>query len=93
MPKRGFNNAAHCKTYMPVNLPALNRFSDGTVVDEPLLRSVGLANGRADGVKVLGGGKLDRRLTVRAQAFSQSAKSKIEALGGVCEILQPNSTP
>lgn len=91
MPKRGFNNASHRTSYLPVNLSALNRFSEGTVVDEAMLRSVGLVAGRGDGVKILGGGVLDRRLTVKAQAFSASAKAKIEALGGACEILGSSS--
>lgn len=91
MPKRGFNNTEFRTTYIPVNLGALNRFSEGTVVDEAALRTAGVANGRAAGVKILGTGKLDRRLTVRAQAFSKSAKAEIEAKGGVCEVVQPHS--
>jgi large subunit ribosomal protein L15 len=56
-------------------------------VDEAALRAAGLANGRADGVKILGNGELTRKLTVSASAFSASAKTKIEAKGGVCEIV------
>ena len=88
IPKRGFNNTRHGTRYLPVNLESLNRFDDGAKVDEAVLHAAGLANGRADGVKILGGGELSRKLTVRAHAFSASAKSKIEAKGGSCELIQ-----
>lgn len=87
MPKRGFSNARHTTRYLPVNLDGLNRFEDGATVDETALRAQGLANGRADGIKVLGGGELKRRLTVRAHAFSAAARTKIEAAGGTCEVI------
>ncbi|MBU6401303.1 MAG: 50S ribosomal protein L15 [Verrucomicrobia bacterium] len=87
MPKRGFNNANFKTRYLPVNLETLNQFEDGATVDEAALRQRGLANGRADGVKVLGGGELKRKLTVRAHAFSASARAKIEGLGGACEVV------
>ena len=87
IPKRGFNNARHGTRYLPVNLDALNRFDDGARVDEAALRAAGLANGSADGVKILGGGELAKKLVVSAHAFSSSAKSKIEAKGGTCEII------
>jgi large subunit ribosomal protein L15 len=86
MPKRGFNNARHTTRYIPVNLSALNRFEDGARVDEAALRTLGLANGRGDGIKVLGQGDLTKKLTVSAHAFSASARAKIEGLGGVCEV-------
>lgn len=86
VPKRGFNNARHTTRYLPVNLDDLNRFEDGTRVDEAALRKAGLANGRADGVKILGNGELTRKLTVCAHAFSTSARAKIEAKGGACEM-------
>ncbi len=85
IPKRGFNNARHATRYIPVNVKALNRFNDGARVDEAALRTVGLVNGKADGVKILGDGELNRKLTVCAQAFSASARAKIEAKGGACE--------
>jgi large subunit ribosomal protein L15 len=91
IPKRGFNNARHTTRYLPVNLEALNCFDDGVRVDEATLRSAGLANGRAAGVKILGEGELTRRLTVSAHAFSASAKAKIEAKGGACELVAPKS--
>ena len=87
IPKRGFNNARHGTRYLAVNLDALNRFDDGARVDEAALRAAGLANGPGDGVKILGGGELAKKLVVSAHAFSASAKSKIEAKGGTCEIL------
>lgn len=86
MPKRGFNNKRHATVYLPVNLAALNAFEEGARVDEAALRSLGFANGKADGIKILGSGELTKRLTVSAHAFSASAKAKIESLGGVCEV-------
>ena len=87
IPKRGFNNTRHGTTYLPVNLNSLNGFEDGAKVDETALRSVGLVNGRGDGIKILGGGELTRKLSVSAHAFSASAKAKIEAKGGSCELI------
>jgi large subunit ribosomal protein L15 len=89
IPKRGFNNVRHGTRYLPVNLEALNRFDDGSRVDETALRSLGLANGRSGGVKILGDGELTKKLTISAHAFSASAKAKIEAKGGSCEIIAP----
>lgn len=86
VPKRGFNNARFATRYLPVNVGDLNRFEDGARVDETALRSVGLAGGRADGVKILGEGELIRKLTVCVSAFSASARAKIEAKGGTCEV-------
>ncbi len=88
MPKRGFNNARFTTRYIPVNLSDLNQFEDGARVDETALRSLGLANGPGAGVKILGTGEISKKLTVTASAFSASAKSKIEAKGGACEIGQ-----
>ncbi len=93
IPKRGFNNARHGTRYLPVNLEALNRFDEGARVDEAALRSAGLANGRHDGVKILGEGELTKKLTVSAHAFSASAKAKIEAKGGTCELVAPKVGP
>jgi large subunit ribosomal protein L15 len=87
IPKRGFNNAAHTVDYIPVNLDALNCFKDGERVDEAVLRQAGLANGRLSRIKILGSGELTRKLTVSAHAFSASARSKIEAKGGTCEVI------
>ncbi|HZF00420.1 MAG TPA: 50S ribosomal protein L15 [Methylomirabilota bacterium] len=87
IPKRGFNNARFTTQYVAVNVGELNKFDDGAKVDETALRAVGLANGRADGVKILGEGELNKKLSVSASAFSASAKAKIEAKGGTCEIV------
>lgn len=87
IPKRGFNNARHRIAYLPVNIADLARFEAGSVVDEKALREAGLARGKADGIKILGDGSIDRRLVVHAQAFSGSAKSKIEAAGGECHVV------
>ena len=87
IPKRGFNNSRHATVYLPVNLESLNCFEEGASVDETALRSLGFANGRGAGIKILGKGELTRKLTVVAHAFSASAKSKIEAKGGTCQIV------
>jgi len=87
IPKRGFNNARFKRRFVPVNLEDLNQFEDGAKVDEALLRSAGLANRAADGIKVLGRGELKKKLTISAHAFSASAREKIESLGGVCELV------
>jgi len=86
IPKRGFNNTRFATRYLAVNVGDLNRFDDGTRVDIESIRRSGLASGRADGVKVLGQGELTRKLTVVAHAFSASARAKIEAAGGTCEV-------
>ncbi len=91
IPKRGFNNSRHGTQYLPVNVDSLNQFEDGARVDEAALRSLGLANGRADGIKILGEGELTKKLTVSAHAFSASAKTKIEAKGGTCELIAPKA--
>ena len=86
LPKRGFNNFNR-KTVVPVNLDALNKFDDGTEVTIELLVETGLVNGRFDGVKILGSGEIEKKLTVKVNGFSASAKVKIEAAGGSCEIV------
>jgi large subunit ribosomal protein L15 len=87
IPKRGFNNASHATTYIVVNLESLNRFEEGARVDVDAMRSVGLANGPGSGIKILASGKLTKKLTVSAHAFSASARKEIEALGGACELI------
>jgi len=86
LPKRGFHNYNR-KEILPVNLESLNVFEDGAEVTVALLQEKGLANGRFDGVKILGSGNLEKKLTVKVNAFSASAKEKIEAAGGSCEIV------
>lgn len=87
IPKRGFNNTRHATRYLAVNLQDLNEFADGTKVDLETLKKAGLANGKADGIKILGKGDLSKKLSVTAHAFSASARSKIEAKGGTCEVV------
>ena len=86
LPKRGFTNFTQ-KTIVPVNLDALNAFEDGAEITIEVLLEKGLVNGRFDGVKILGNGAVEKKLTVKANAFSASAKEKIEAAGGTCEIV------
>lgn len=87
IPKRGFNNVRFTIRYIPVNLEALNRFEEGALVDEAALRAVGLVNGSGDGVKILGTGELKKKLKISAHAFSSSARTKIEAAGGTCDLI------
>lgn len=87
LPKRGFNNALHTVRYLPVNLTSLNQFEDGARVEAADLMKAGLANGKTAGIKILGNGELSRKLTICAHAFSASARAKIEAKGGSCEIV------
>ena len=86
IPKRGFNNARHTVKYVAVNLDSLNQFDNGARVDIELMRKAGLANGPVKLVKILGDGDLTKKLTVVAHSFSASAKTKIEAKGGTCEV-------
>ena len=86
LPKRGFNNKKFATLYIPVNLESLNQFGDGATVDEAALRAAGLVNGRGDGVKILGQGELEKKLTVKAAAFSASARAAIDGKGGSCEV-------
>ena len=87
MPKRGFNNARHTTRYVGVNLDSLNQFDNGDMVGVDALRKAGLANGPVKLVKVLGDGELVKKLVVTAHAFSATARTKIEALGGSCEVI------
>lgn len=87
LPKRGFSNARHATFYIPVNVASLDVFPEGSIVDDVALRAARLANGLASGIKILGGGEISKKLTVKAQAFSAAAKSKIEAAGGKCEVI------
>ena len=87
IPKRGFSNARHATVYAAVNVASLNQFEDGARVDVVTVKQAGLANGPSNGIKILGNGKLAKKLTVCAHAFSASAKAQIEALGGQCELI------
>jgi len=86
LPKRGFKNY-NSKEVLGINLDALNVFEDGAEVTVALLKDKGLANGRFDAVKILGNGNVEKKLTVKANGFSASAREKIEAAGGTCEIV------
>ncbi len=86
IPKRGFNNIFATK-YSTVNVSDLEKFVDGTVVDAELLKASGLIKKVNDGVKILGNGELSKNLTVKAAAFSASAKEKIEKAGGKAEVM------
>lgn len=92
IPKRGFNNTRHAITYIPVNVESLNVFEDGAQVDETALRTAGFANGPGSGIKVLGTGEITKKLSVSAHAFSASARAKIEAKGGKCEVVGAKKT-
>ncbi|MDO5733893.1 MAG: 50S ribosomal protein L15 [Eubacteriales bacterium] len=87
MPKRGFNNKRFAKHYFEINIEDLNRFADGDVVDVQSIHDKGILTIPKvnDGIKILGRGELERKLTVRAAAFTKSAKEKIEAAGGTAE--------
>jgi large subunit ribosomal protein L15 len=87
LPKRGFTNAPFKKVYAIVNVEDLARFEPGTVVTPELLLEHRIIRDLQDGVKVLGNGDLGVQLTVRAHAFSASAKEKIEAAGGTAEVI------
>jgi large subunit ribosomal protein L15 len=93
IPKRGFNNARHTIEFIPVNVSSLNQFDDGARVDETALRTLGVANGRLTRIKILGTGDLTKKLTVSAHAFSASARAKIEAKGGACEVVSSKPAP
>ncbi len=86
LPKRGFHNKFG-KTFAIVNIEALNRFEDGAVIDTAALCEAGLVSRVNDGVKILGNGELTKKLTVKAAVFSNSAKEKIEAVGGKTEVI------
>jgi large subunit ribosomal protein L15 len=86
-PKRGFTNARFAKNYATVNLERLNELPEGTVVTPEFLIEQRIVRSLQDGIKVLGRGDLNVKLTVRAQAFSESAKQKIEAAGGTAEVI------
>ena len=86
VPKRGFNNI-FAKPLTAINLTALNSFKSGSTVDEKKLLETGVLSKCEHGVKVLGNGTLKKKLTVKASAFSESAKRKIEEAGGKAEVV------
>ena len=87
LPKRGFSNAMFKVKYATINLSDLEKFDNGAVVTPELLKEMGILKKQLDGVKVLGNGELTKKLTVKANKFSQSAIEKIEAKGGKAEVI------
>ena len=87
----GFKQPRH-KAYEVVNLTALNRFADGSVVDPQVLTGLGMYDARLP-LKVLGAGSLRRKLTVRTHAISANARACVEAAGGAVELIEPKAWP
>ncbi|HHV16002.1 MAG TPA: 50S ribosomal protein L15 [Gelria sp.] len=86
LPKRGFTNIFK-KEYAIVNIRDLNRFEDGSEINPEVLQNAGLINSIKDGVKILGDGELEKKLTVRAHKISRQAEEKITARGGRVEVI------
>lgn len=86
IPKRGFTNRNRLEI-VAINISALEKFDNGAEVTVDTLIESGIVKNPKDGVKILGNGELTKKLTVKANAFSASAKEKIEALGGTCEVI------
>ena len=86
LPKRGFKNR-NTKDIVAINVDFLNRLEDGAVVTAESLVEAGVIRHARDGVKILGKGDLTKKLTVKVSAVSESAKAKIEAAGGTCEVI------
>ena len=87
IPKRGFNNANFTVRYAIINLSDLNRFNDGDTVTLELLKEMGIIKKELSGLKVLGNGNLEKKLTIKANRFSSKAVSKIEDAGGTAEVI------
>ena len=86
LPKRGFNNVFALK-YAEINVSDLNKFEDGAVVDAAALKEAGIVKKTLDGIKVLGNGNIEKKVTVKAAKFTESAKEKIVAAGGKFEVM------
>ena len=87
IPKRGFNNARFRIEYATINLSDLNRFNDGDVVTPEVLKEKGIVKKQLCGIKVLGNGTLEKKVTVKAHRFSSAAVTKIESAGGTAEVI------
>ena len=87
IPKRGFSNAKFKTRYAVINLGQLNVFEDGTVVTPALLKDTGIIKNQLDGIKVLGTGKLEKKITIQASKFSVSAEEKIKEAGSKAEVI------
>ena len=86
LPKRGFTNI-NSKEIVGINVSVLERFENDSVVSVETLLETGVIKNPQDGVKILGNGELTKKLVVKANAFSEGAKAKIEAVGGTCEVI------
>ena len=94
IPKRGFSHATWDRRYLVVNVGDIDKaFGDGATVDHDALKKAGLANGAADGVRILGTGDVTKKLVVRAHHFSKSAAEKIAAKGGTTEVIPVPKKP
>ena len=87
LPKRGFKNALFKTRYAVINLSDLDKFEEGAVVTPELLKEMGLIKKQLDGVKVLGNGTLTKKITVKANKFSDAALREIENIGGKAEVI------
>lgn len=87
LPKRGFSNAMFKTTYAVLNLSDLNKFEENTTITPELLKEMGILKNQLNGVKILGNGTLEKKLTVQANQFSKKAKETIEKLGGKAEVI------
>ena len=87
IPKRGFNNKRFRIEFATINLSDLNKFNDGDVVTPELLKEKGIIKKELCGLKVLGNGTLEKKLTVKANRFSSAAVTKIESAGGTAEVI------
>ena len=87
LPKRDFTNSQFKIRYATLNVSDLNRFEDGTKVTPELLKEVGLLKNQLDGVKILGNGELEKKLTVSAHKFSKTAVEKLEKSGSTIEVI------
>ena len=87
IPKRGFSNAKFKTRYAVINLKDLNGFEDGAVVTPALLKDAGIIKNQLDGIKVLGNGKLEHKITIQASKFSTSAMEKIKEAGSKAEVI------
>ena len=87
IPKRGFNNARFRTEFATINLSDLNKFNDGDVITPEVLKEKGIVKKQLCGIKVLGNGTLEKKVTVKAHRFSSAAVTKIESAGGIAEVI------
>ncbi len=93
IPKRGFSNARFAKVYAEVNIGDLNRFDDGASVDMAVLQEHRIVVGTYDGLRVLGEGELTKKVSVKADHFTKTARAQIEGKGGTCELIPAPAKP